>query len=298
MIDAKLYTLLAVAEKKNFTRAAEELNLTQPAISHHINQLEKEVGAKLFVRKKADLLLTPEGEIALKYARRMKAMNEKMKSDIAESGKHLTRIRIGVTHTAESNMVTEALAMYGSNNPGVTIVIIADTINNLYDMLENYELDLAIVEEKPHNPELSSLMLDTDYLVCVVSNNNQLAGKPMVTLQELKKEKLILRLPKSETVGRFVSSLTSSGVSIGEFNIILEVDNIATIKDLIRKDFGISILAKSACEDELKKGKLTALPIENMSMIRETNIVYHKDFSYIDVVRELVLQYRKANDRV
>lgn len=298
MIDAKVYTLLAVAEKKNFTRAAEELNLTQPAISHHINQLEKEVGAKLFVRKKADLLLTPEGEIALKYARRMKAMNEKMKSDIAESGKHLTRIRIGVTHTAESNMVTEALAMYGSNNPGVTIVIIADTINNLYDMLENYELDLAIVEEKPHNPALSSLMLDTDYLVCVVSNNNPLAGKPMVTLQELKKEKLILRLPKSETVGRFVSNLTSSGVSIGEFNIILEVDNIATIKDLIRKDFGISILAKSACEDELKKGKLTALPIENMSMIRETNIVYHKDFSYIDVVRELVLQYRKANDRV
>lgn len=297
MLDAKAYTLLAVAEKKNFTRAAEELNLTQPAISHHISQLENEIGAKLFVRNKGDIRLTAEGEIAVKYARRMKAMGEKMRQDIAESGKHLSRIRIGVTHTAESNTVTEALAMYGSNNPGVTIIIIADTINNLYDMLENYELELAIVEEKPHNTQLSSIMLDTDYLVCVVSNNNPLARRPMVTLAELKKEKLILRLPKSETVNLFVSNLMSSGVSIDEFNVILEVDNIATIKDLIRKDFGISILAKSACEDELRKGKLTALPIENMSMIRETNIVYHRDFSYLGVVRELVNQYRKTTGR-
>ena len=84
---------------------------------------------------------------------------------------------------------------------------------------------------------------------------------------------MILRLPQSGTVNLLISSLESLNESIDEFNVILEVDNIATIKDLIRKNLGVSILPKSACMDEVRKGKLTILPIENMRMIRETNIV-------------------------
>ena len=72
------------------------------------------------------------------------------------------------------------------------------------------------------------------------------------------------------------------------------MDNIATIKDLIRKELGISILPKSACMDELKKGKLTALPIENLSMLREMNIVYNRDFSKMDVLRDIVAYYHDA----
>ena len=74
MLSTKLQTVLAVAEYKNFTRAAEELNMTQPAVSHHIKQLEQEVDAPLFVRNKAGLKLTPQGEIVVNYARRMKAL--------------------------------------------------------------------------------------------------------------------------------------------------------------------------------------------------------------------------------
>lgn len=73
MLSTKLQTVLAVAEYKNFTRAAEELNMTQPAVSHHIKQLEQEMDAPLFVRNKAGLKLTPQGEIVVNYARRMKA---------------------------------------------------------------------------------------------------------------------------------------------------------------------------------------------------------------------------------
>jgi len=76
--------------------------------------------------------------------------------------------------------------------------------------------------------------------------------------------------------------------------VILEVDNIATIKDLIRKNLGVSILPKSTCMDEVRKGKMTILPIENMSMVRETNIVYQKDFSHPDVLHELTSIYRKT----
>lgn len=108
---------------------------------------------------------------------------------------------------------------------------------------------------------------------------------------------MIMRLPSSATRLLFEATLESLDDSIDNFNVILEVDNIATIKDLIRKDLGVSILAKSACMNEIKKGKLTALPIENLSMVRETNIVYNKDFSHIDILKDITKIYHDINSR-
>lgn len=294
MLDIKLETLLTVYEKKNFTRAAEELSLTQPAVSHHIALLEQDLGIKIFHRSKGELKLTAEGEIAIKYAKRINALYEKMQQAISDEEKHMTKIRVGITHTAESSVIAEVLAKYGNANTGISITIITDTINNLYDMLSNYELDLAIVEGNINDPRISAQLLDTDYIVCVVSNNNPLAKKNTVTLADIKKEKMILRLPNSGTRNLFMSHLESLGMSIDDFNVVLEVDNIATIKDLIRKDMGISILAHSACLDELKKGKITALPIENLSMIRGINILYHKDFGHNDILQAITKIYNET----
>ena len=294
MLDIKLETLLTVYEKNNFTRAAEELSLTQPAVSHHISQLENELGVKIFRRGKGELKLTPEGDIIIKYAKRIKALYEKMQRELTDEERHMTRIRVGITHTAESGLISEVLAKYGNSNAGISITIMTDTINNLYDMLSNFEVDLAIVEGRIKEPGINALLLDTDYLVCVVSNNSPLAKKSMVTLNDIKKEKMILRLPSSGTVNLFVSHLESINMSIDEFNVVLEVDNIATIKDLVRKDMGISILARSSCLDELKKGKITVLPIENLSMIRETNILYHEDFNHNDILQAITRIYRET----
>ena len=112
MLDPKLDTLLLVAEKRNFTRAAQALSLTQPAVSHHISQPEQELGVRLFVRGNGDLMLTPEGETVLRYVRRMKALEKKMAEELQEAGRRLTRLRIGITHTAESSIVAEVLARY------------------------------------------------------------------------------------------------------------------------------------------------------------------------------------------
>lgn len=294
MLDARLETLLTICEKSSFTKAAEALALTQPAVSHHIKMLESELGVHLFVRARGELKLTPEGEIVAQYARRMKAMQEKMLRALADAEKQMSSIRVGITHTAESNTIAEVLAKYTASTPGMRVTIITDTIRNLYDMIDHYEVDLAIVEGKTQDPEINALLLDTDYLVCVVSNHSALAKKSMVTLADIQKERMILRLPGSGTQNLFLSHLESMGRSIEEFNVVLQVDNIATIKDLIRKDLGISILARSACMDELRKGKLTALPIENLSMVRETNILYHKDFSHPEVLQAITRLYQET----
>ncbi len=294
MLDIKLETLLTVAECKSFTKASELLSLTQPAVSNHINQLEKECGAKLFVRAKGDCKLTQEGEIAVTYARRLKALHEKMLSRIADEQKHISRVRVGITHTSENNTITEALAEYALQYPNITITIITDTINNLYEMLENYELDLAIVEGKRLSKKLNYFMLDTDYLVCVLNNESALCGHSMVTVGDLKKENMILRLPSSATRGLFEATLISINESIDNFNVSLEVDNVATIKELVRKNFGISVLPRSVCINDVKKGKLSILPIENLSMMREINIAYNKDFTYVEMLDELVRLYQET----
>ena len=160
-------------------------------------------------------------------------------------------------------------------------------------MLENYEIDFAIIEGGRQMADLNYLMLDMDYLVCILSNNNPLSKKSMVSLDDLKKEHIILRLPESETRKLFEATLISVNDSIDNFDVSIEVDNVATIKDLIRKDLGVSVLPQSASMDELRKGKITALPIENQSMARETNIVYNKDFARLDLIRDFVDLYNR-----
>lgn len=160
-------------------------------------------------------------------------------------------------------------------------------------MLENYELDIAIVEGKRLSSKLNYFMLDTDYLVCVLNNENPLARQSMVTVNELKKENMILRLPSSATRQLFESTLISINESIDDFNVALEVDNVATIKELVRKDLGVSILPKSACINDVKKGKLTVLPIENLSMMREMNIAYNKDFTHVEILNGIVQLYQR-----
>ena len=297
MLDPKLETFITVAELKNFTKAAQALNLTQPAVSNHINQLEKEYNTKLFMRKKKDFTLTNEGKIALTYARRLKALHDKMIQKIADEQTSSSHIKIGITHTSENNNITEVLAQYANQMHNITITIITDSINNLYDMLENYQLDIAIVDGKKQSGKLNYLMLDTDYLVCVLSSQHPLAKNSSISLNQLKKENMILRLPSSSTRSLFEATLISINESIDNFNVLLEVDNVSTIKQLVMNNFGVSILPQSVCIKDVKKGKIKTLPIENLSMTRQMNIAYNKDFANIDVLNDIVTLYRTSQNK-
>lgn len=92
----------------------------------------------------------------------------------------------------------------------------------------------------------------------------------------------------------FNSTLRSLNDSLDNYNVAIEVDNIATIKDLIRKNLGVSVLPRSACVKELRKGKLVALPIENLSMVRETRIVYSTDFAHKEILQEITKVYQET----
>lgn len=294
MIDNKLYTLLKVYEYRNYTQAAKQLNITQPAVSQHIKALESELGVKLFEHSNGDILVTKQCEEAVKFAKKIVGLYNSLYQSMRDNRTRTTHLTVGITHTAESNAIAEALAKYCAENEGTSIKMITDSISNLYTMLKTYELDLAIVEGRVPDPNIHYLLLDTGYLVLAVSTNHPFANRSMVTLNELKKERMILRLPDSNTRNLFVAHLESNNMSINDFNVVLEVDNMATIKDLIRRDFGVSILARSVCLDELRKGKITVLPVENLSMMREVNIAYYGDFTQFDVLHGIMKKYNET----
>lgn len=296
MIDPKLISLLEVCETGNFTRAAEHLSLTQPAVSQHIRALEQDLGVRIFDRANNALRPTHEGEIIVKYAKRMMALYHNMQAELASEKRQIASLTVGITHTAESNAIAEALARYVQRNENVTIKVVTGSAEKLCNMLRNYELDLAVLDGKKPDPAFCYLMLDTDSLALIVSPAHRLAGKKSATVDELLQEKLILRLPKSSTRQLFTSALECRGMSLRQFNVVLEMDNIATIKDLVRRDFGVSVLARSACMDEMSKHKLAALPIENLPMEMETNLVYLPDFEHPELLSDIVRCYNETRN--
>ena len=298
MVDSRLYSLLKVAEFGNYTRAAEQLSLTQPAVSQHIRSLEGEFKIKIFERVSNKLHITHEGETVLKYAKRILALVSNLRRELNNEKLQLRSLTIGITHTAESNAIAEALAKYANSRGGISLKIITDVAANLYDKLKNYEIDLAVVEGSTNDPDLVYLMLDSDCLVLAVAPEHPLTRKNVVTINDLKKERLILRLPDSGTRNLFVSSLESQNMSISDFNVMMEINNIATIKDLIRRNLGVSVLARSTCLDELKKKKIAALPIEHFSMAREINIVYLRDFEHKSILKDIVRSYSEVKGKI
>lgn len=294
MIDPKIYSLLKVYECGSFVGAAQALSVTQPAVSQHVKALEQELDVKIFDRSKGKIVVTRQGEMVIRCAQKIVGLANSLKQELKDSLDNVEHLTIGITHTAESNPIAQALAKYSSEQSGITIKIITETISKLYEMLKSYELDMAILEGRMSDPDIRYLMLDTDYLVLAVSPNHPFARRSVVTLNELKKERLILRLPSSGTTNLFVAHLESNNMSINDFNVILEVDNAATIKDLVRRDFGVSILPRSVCLDELKKKKIEAIPVENLSMMREINIAYRSDFTGLESMKRIIQSYNET----
>ena len=297
MVDARLYSLIKIVETGSFTKAAAQLSLSQPAVSQHIRQLETALNVRIFEHSHNKFRLTPEGEIVLRYARQMIALYRNMEEALKNEKEQIRSLTVGITHTAESSAIIEALAACTSSYENLNLRILTNSADQLYSMLKNYELDFAFIEGRSSDPSLFYMMLDTDCLVLAVAPEHSLASQSMVSVSQLKKERLILRLPNSNTRNLFEATLESQNLNINDFNVTLEIDSIASINDLGRRGVGVSVLARSACLDEQRKKKLALLTIENLSMVRETNIVYRKNFEHPEILQGIVRQYNEMQGR-
>ena len=297
MIDAKIKTLLTLEQLGSYTRTAEALSLTQPAVSHHIRLLEEEYGIRIFLKSKNKLKPTAEGEVLLNYARQAMALSEGVRQAIEDSRRDIRSLTVGITPTASDILVPQVLAAYCNEHPSTHIQIVRDTIGNIDSMLSFYELDFAIVDGMIRNDATSAFLLGTDYLGLVVSPKHAFAKRMSVTIEEIQRENLVLRPKNAETRKLFESYITSHGYMMRDFNIIMELDSVSNIKEIVMANLGISILSHNVCMDEEKRGDMVIVPIENCQMVRPINLIYPRDFAHPDILQDIRESYARHFSR-
>ena len=287
MIDPRFKTLLVLSESVTYTKAAEMLGLTQPAITHHIKQLEAEYGIAIFHHNKRRLILTNEGEVLLKYARRAAALDENLRQALEDARHSVKSLTLAITPSAQTSIAPQLLAQYCNEHPNVHIKLITDNIKNIYNKLKTYEVDLAIIEGRIDSRHFTSILLDTDALMVAVSSAHPLACCSSVSLRRLQQENLILRSSSAGTRSLFESHLRSHNEDIRNFNIIMEIDDVAMIKELVSANMGVTVISRSAVMQDVARGQLVCLPIEGLNMIREINLVYYREFAHPQILRDL-----------
>ena len=288
MLDPKIRTFLALVETESFTKAAELVCITQPAVSHQIRLLEEEYGIKIFIKADRGLKLTTEGEILLKYAKRATAVQENALTALEDCRHNIRRLIIGMTATAEENLLPQVVAEYCNIHGKTKVRIETGTLESLRAHLQTYEIDLAIVGGFIADDEFTTMKIDTDYLNLVVSPENPLAKEQSVTLERLKEEKLILRPTTAATRRQFEQFLNHNAETVKNFNIMMEIDNVPIIKELVFSNQGVTVMSHSACLVEQLAGKLIVVPLAgDFRMVRELNIIYRNDYRHPEVADEL-----------
>lgn len=297
MLDAKVDTLLAVTETLNYTKAAQVLSLTQPAVSQHIRQLESEYGVQIFRRGEKPLVMTEEGKILVQYARKLKNLHARMVQQIENERKRLSQLVVGMTPTARSSGMAELLAKYADKSHCARVHLYTADGRTLQSMLKSYDLDLAIIEGSVSEQEFFCLPVETDQLFVAVSPESPLARKSVVTIEDLKQRKLILRDASSGTRAVVENLMRQLFEVIDSFDIIMEIDSNEAIKALVKKNYGVSILSERSCEEEIAAGTLVLLPMENKRMVREVNLVCLPEAKDTETVRDLAKLYAEMHRR-
>ncbi|HIS86490.1 MAG TPA: LysR family transcriptional regulator [Candidatus Faecivicinus avistercoris] len=293
MLDPKIYTLLKLEELGSYTRAAEALSLTQPAVSHHIKLLEEEYGVQIFVKGSRELKPTAAGALLLKYAHRAAAISEKARQALKDSVNQIERLSIGITPTASDLLAPQVIAAYLNAHPNMRVEVVRGPIKKIDAMLRFYELDFAIVDGVMPGGRYSSILLGTDYLCLIASPDHPFAKRSSVTLDELTNEKLVLRPKAAGTRKLFEGYLISHGRSIQDYRVIMEIDSVSAIKEIVAGNLGVSIISHNVCHEEEKSGKLAVVPIENCRMVRQLSLVFPPDFQHPELLRELQAEYSR-----
>ncbi len=253
-----LETFVWVARLKNFSLTAEKLCTTQAAVSSRIAVLEDELGVKLFRRDSRGVSLTPEGLKVLEHAEQMLDTLQVLKQSIEAPSSKVGRLRIGVMDTVIHTWLSPLVAQLMDHYPQVEIELVADTSLNLCEQLQKGFLDLVLQTDLLRQESIRSLEL-ASYPVCWVAASNSIYNRHYGSLVELARERIVTYSKNSLPHQQILSLMQASGVLAPRLNC---VNSVSAITRLLRDGFGIGALPPVLVREELARGELTLLDIE------------------------------------
>lgn len=274
MLDPRWNTFLAVCETMNYTRAAERLCLTQPAVTHHIHYLEEHYGCRLFSYEGKVLRLTEAGLRLLEFTRSMAYNSRKVETAMAAPVP--VSLRVGASKTIGEFIIAPKIERFLRAQPDASFSLMVDNTQVLLRELEAGQLDFVLVEGFFDRSRYDAQLCQREDFFGVCAPGHRLAGRS-VPLDELVGERLILRESGSGTRAIFEEALHRQNYTLDSFSSVVTISDFSTIKSLVVDGLGVSFLYAPVVAQELKVGTLARFDLEEVPMSGAFYFVCLKD---------------------
>ena len=266
-----LRVFLTVATEKSFSRAAEKLLRTQPAISLSIQRLESELSEKLIDRSAKDLLLTDAGRIVLEYARRFENLQGDLDNALAElRDKSSGRLTIGANESCTLYLL-DHIERYRRRYPKIKVQIRRSLSSKIPGELIDGDLELGILTYDPEDERLVSTVIYTDHLAFIVSPVHRLASRARVSITELGNETFIAHNVVSPYRAVVLREFQRHKVPL---NMELEMPTVESIRKMVQRNEGVAFLPRMCVNDELNQNILREVKVKEMNVDRQIRLVY------------------------
>ncbi len=269
----QLEVLIAVATERGFSRAADKLYRTQPAISQAIRRLEEEVGEPLFDRSSKDGTLTASGQVLLKYAQQILNLRRDAKLAVKEL-KDLQRGKVTLGANEYTVMyLLPVISVYRVRHPHIKIEVKRDLASRIPSEVLKRDVEIGIVSFSPNDPALQTLAVATDELALIVAPDHPLAGKKVVSVRELGVETFIAHNVRSPYRERVVQTFEKHRTPL---NISMELPTLEAIKRFVEQGMGVALVPRLAAQAEIERGQVIALTVREMRLERKLYLIYRK----------------------
>ncbi len=284
-----LQVFLTVATEKSFSRAADRLLRTQPAISLALQRLEAELGEKLIDRSGKDLVLTDAGRTVLEYARRFENMRQELENSLAELRDNSAGTLTVGANESTSLYLLRHIEKFRRLYPKIKVKVRRSLSSKIPNELLDGNLELGVISYDPPDERLDSSVIYTDALAFVVSPKHRLAKKKAVSITDLGVETFIAHNVVSPYRDVVLREFQRHRVPL---NMDVEMPTIETIRKMVQNNEGVAFLPRMCVEQEIEQQLLCAVEVKELHVERKIRLVYptrralsHAARAFLDVVK-------------
>lgn len=271
-----LKVFVTVIEQKNFSRAGDILNLSQPGVSLHIRNLENELGTKLIYRSPKQVQITEPGKILYRHAKQMLNHYETAKREINEFNNVVSgSMKIGASFTIGEYYLPKVLAEFAAQYPMVDIQIIISNSNDVIQGIRSNKLDIGLIEGETDYKDIDVMPFMNDEMIVVVPPDHPLSQMDLIEGNMLQNQTWVLREQGSGTRTYSDKLVSSLELNIKKTFIFTSIQG---VKEAVMAGLGIALLSRLTVQKELKSNELKTFHLKNEPLIRPFSIVKKLDF--------------------
>ena len=274
MADRRLQVFYTVAKQLSFTKAADILYMTQPAVTFQVKQLEEHFNTRLFERSHGKISMTPAGELVLGYAERILAMTGEMEARVGElTGQVSGPLMIGASTTIAEYQLPRVLGEFKDRFPQVQARLTVANSETIVAKIADHSLDVGLIEAPSHKDSLTTVACCEDELVMICSPNHPLSARASVDARDIAEEPYVSREHGSGTREVVDDFFKDNGVNPDDLHIEMELGSREAIKGAVEAGLGVAIMSASAVVKEIRLGTLIAVPLAPR-LTRKLSMVY------------------------